>query len=165
MSLHNDLFIDATRKGNISRFFNHSCDPNCETQKWTVNGELRIGFFTRRSVNANEELTFNYQYQTVGKKQQKCYCGSDKCRGFLGASSSAVQQTTSTAGALDYMWENSSGESSTDGSDSEEETESPENTQVSSTNTSSIQLESSKEKTRKDRTLVNGPKDHDVSFI
>src|SRR5579883_1983254 len=33
MSLMNDLFIDATKKGNISRYFNHSCDPNCETQK------------------------------------------------------------------------------------------------------------------------------------
>ena len=33
MSLQNDLFIDATRRGNISRYFNHSCDPNCETQK------------------------------------------------------------------------------------------------------------------------------------
>lgn len=33
MSLKNDLFIDATKKGNISRYFNHSCDPNCETQK------------------------------------------------------------------------------------------------------------------------------------
>ncbi len=93
MSLHNDLFIDATQKGNISRYFNHSCDPNCETQKWTVNGELRIGFFTRRPVSANEELTFDYQFQTVGKKQQKCYCGSEKCRGFLGVSSNYNQKS------------------------------------------------------------------------
>ncbi len=38
MSLQNDIFIDATKRGNISRFFNHSCDPNCETQKVKVYG-------------------------------------------------------------------------------------------------------------------------------
>ena len=99
MALQNDIFIDATNKGNISRFFNHSCDPNCETQKWTVNGELRIGFFTRRPVKANEELTFDYQFQTVGKKQQKCFCGSEKCRGYLGASSNSQ---------LNNIWESDS---------------------------------------------------------
>ena len=24
---------------------NHSCEPNLETQKWNVNGDLRIGLF------------------------------------------------------------------------------------------------------------------------
>ena len=33
MALSSEYFIDASSKGNISRFINHSCDPNAETQK------------------------------------------------------------------------------------------------------------------------------------
>jgi len=33
MALKSDAIIDATMKGNISRFINHSCEPNAETQK------------------------------------------------------------------------------------------------------------------------------------
>lgn len=35
MQLAPGLIIDARRKGNIARLINHSCSPNCETQKWT----------------------------------------------------------------------------------------------------------------------------------
>lgn len=66
MALKGDAVIDATLKGNISRFINHSCDPNSETQKWTVNGELRIGFFSKRNIKAGEEITFDYQFQRYG---------------------------------------------------------------------------------------------------
>lgn len=33
MALKSDEIIDATVKGNITRFVNHSCEPSCETQK------------------------------------------------------------------------------------------------------------------------------------
>ncbi|XP_053569697.1 histone-lysine N-methyltransferase SETD2 isoform X2 [Bombina bombina] len=84
MALKNDEIIDATQKGNCSRFMNHSCEPNCETQKWTVNGQLRVGFFTTRVVPAGSELTFDYQFQRYGKEAQKCFCGSANCRGYIG---------------------------------------------------------------------------------
>lgn len=66
MALSSDCVIDATKKGNISRFINHSCDPNAETQKWTVNGELRIGFFSSKAIMPDEEITFDYQFQRYG---------------------------------------------------------------------------------------------------
>lgn len=66
MALSSDCVIDATKKGNISRFINHSCDPNAETQKWTVNGELRIGFFSKKQIMPDEEITFDYQFQRYG---------------------------------------------------------------------------------------------------
>lgn len=84
MSLRSDAIIDATMRGNISRFINHSCDPNAETQKWTVNGELRIGFFSTRTILAGEEITFDYRFQRYGKEAQKCYCEAATCRGWLG---------------------------------------------------------------------------------
>nr|KAG5713638.1 hypothetical protein BaRGS_024686 [Batillaria attramentaria] len=52
--------------------------------EWTVNGELRVGFFTKKPVTCGEELTFDYQFEFYGEPQ-KCYCGSENCRGFIGS--------------------------------------------------------------------------------
>ncbi|CAL7941906.1 unnamed protein product [Xylocopa violacea] len=84
MALKSDQIIDATMKGNVSRFINHSCDPNSETQKWTVNGELRIGFFNKKFIAAGEEITFDYHFQRYGKEAQKCFCEAPNCRGWIG---------------------------------------------------------------------------------
>lgn len=84
MALKSDAIIDATQQGNVSRFINHSCDPNAETQKWTVNGDLRVGFFARKSLKTGDEITFDYQFQRYGKEAQRCYCESANCRGWIG---------------------------------------------------------------------------------
>lgn len=49
-----DRIIDAGPKGNYSRFMNHSCQPNCETQKWTVNGDTRVGLFAVCDIPVGE---------------------------------------------------------------------------------------------------------------
>ena len=53
--------IDAGPKGNYSRFMNHSCQPNCETQKWNVNGDIRIGLFAIDDITAGHFSTQLYR--------------------------------------------------------------------------------------------------------
>ena len=76
--------LDAGPRGNIARFMNHSCDPNAETQKWTVNGDTRVGLFAMEDVKAGHELTFNYQFESMGEQKKHCLCGAKNCSGFIG---------------------------------------------------------------------------------
>uniref|UniRef100_A0A7S1TFG5 Histone-lysine N-methyltransferase n=1 Tax=Compsopogon caeruleus TaxID=31354 RepID=A0A7S1TFG5_9RHOD len=83
--LTDDLYVDAERKANLARFINHSCEPNCEVQKWLVSGIPRLGIFALRTIKSGEELTFNYHFKSFqAKSQMECRCGSRKCRGFIG---------------------------------------------------------------------------------
>lgn len=36
LNLDSGMVIDSYRMGNEARFINHSCEPNCEMQKWWV---------------------------------------------------------------------------------------------------------------------------------
>jgi histone-lysine N-methyltransferase ASH1L len=63
--------IDATRYGNLLRFTNHSCSPNCEMQKWNVRGVLRVGLFAIKEIPAGSELCFDYQMEMFDKKPVK----------------------------------------------------------------------------------------------
>ncbi|KAJ4966706.1 hypothetical protein NE237_018555 [Protea cynaroides] len=85
MTLNGSEIIDACAKGNLGRFINHSCEPNCRTEKWMVNGEICIGLFAMRDINKGEEVTFDYNYVRVyGAAAKKCVCGSSACRGYIG---------------------------------------------------------------------------------
>ncbi|KAF7732537.1 histone methyltransferase set2 [Apophysomyces ossiformis] len=92
MTLKTDEIIDATKKGCLARFINHSCNPNCVTQKWVVGKKMRIGIFTSRSVQAGEELTFDYKFERYGAVAQKCYCGEANCKGYIGATDKKAEE-------------------------------------------------------------------------
>uniref|UniRef100_A0A183FSK6 Histone-lysine N-methyltransferase n=1 Tax=Heligmosomoides polygyrus TaxID=6339 RepID=A0A183FSK6_HELPZ len=82
------MIIDATVKGNCSRFMNHSCEPNAVCEKWYVPRTPcaidRIGFFAKRDIELGEEITFDYQFENYGREAQRCFCGTSACTGWIG---------------------------------------------------------------------------------
>ncbi len=61
-------------------FFNHCCDPNCETEQ---DEEGRIYISTIRDIAAGEELTYEYNLHDSDEDSQDCYCGAALCRGTM----------------------------------------------------------------------------------
>ena len=93
MSLTKSEFVDATKKGNLGRFCNHSCNPNCYVDKWVVGEKLRMGIFAERHIKAGEELVFNYNVDRYGADPQPCYCGEPNCSGFIGGKTQTERAT------------------------------------------------------------------------
>ena len=93
MSLTKGEFVDATKKGNLGRFCNHSCNPNCYVDKWVVGEKLRMGIFAERKIKAGEELVFNYNVDRYGANPQPCYCGEPNCTGFIGGKTQTERAT------------------------------------------------------------------------
>ncbi|CAA0814687.1 Histone-lysine N-methyltransferase ASHR3 [Striga hermonthica] len=87
--INKDFVIDATFKGNASRFLNHSCAPNCKLEKWLVEGEVRVGVFASRSIRAGEALTYDYRFVQFGPEVE-CCCGARNCSGHLGTTRKIV---------------------------------------------------------------------------
>jgi histone-lysine N-methyltransferase SETD2 len=93
MSLTKSEFVDATKKGNLGRFCNHSCKPNCYVDKWVVGDKLRMGIFAERHIKAGEELVFNYNVDRYGADPQPCYCGEPNCTGYIGGKTQTERAT------------------------------------------------------------------------
>ncbi|KAF3480164.1 histone-lysine N-methyltransferase Clr4 [Arthroderma uncinatum] len=86
--------VDGRKFGSITRFMNHSCNPNCKMFPAAQSDSRQIyeiAFFAIRDIPAGTELTFDY---LGGKKRElglrkadpsatKCLCGERKCRGLL----------------------------------------------------------------------------------
>lgn len=88
LNLDSGMVIDGYRMGGEGRFVNHSCEPNCEMQKWSVNGVYRIGLFALKDIPPDTELCYDYNFHNFNMETlQECKCGSSKCRGFIGGRS------------------------------------------------------------------------------
>ncbi|CAN1268117.1 Histone-lysine N-methyltransferase ASHH1 [Linum perenne] len=91
ISLNASESIDATSKGSHARFINHSCQPNCETRKWNVLGEIRVGIFAKEDIPIGTELSYDYNFEWYGGAKVRCLCGAAGCSEFLGAKSRGFQ--------------------------------------------------------------------------
>ncbi|KAL2917327.1 hypothetical protein HK105_202991 [Polyrhizophydium stewartii] len=96
MSLKRGEYIDASKRGNISRFINHSCAPNCSLQKWVVGTSVRMGIFAIKDIKRGVELTFDYK-----TKAQPCYCGEPVCKGFIGGSRDEMARSNAVSDPSD----------------------------------------------------------------
>lgn len=98
MMLQREEFLDATKKGGVARFINHSCNPNCFVSKWHVGKHMRMGIFSKRDIAKGEELTFNYNVDRYGNEAQTCYCGEPNCVGAIGG------KTQTDIGGMDQLF-------------------------------------------------------------
>lgn len=103
MSLTKNEFVDATKKGNLGRFCNHSCNPNCYVDKWVVGEKLRMGIFAERKIRAGEELVFNYNVDRYGADPQPCYCGEPNCTGYIGGKTQTERATQLSLGTIEAL--------------------------------------------------------------
>ncbi|KFL36600.1 SET domain-containing protein [Arenimonas donghaensis] len=92
-TLNDKYVIDANVEGNVARWINHSCDPNCEAvYEESASGKKRkdrIYIEAMRDIAPGEELAYNYGITLVEAHTAKqkaiwaCRCGSPKCTGTM----------------------------------------------------------------------------------
>lgn len=77
-----DTIVDATKCGNLARFINHSCDPNCYAKIIPVESQKKIVIYSKRDIRLGEEITYDYKFPLEDQKIP-CRCGTPTCRGSL----------------------------------------------------------------------------------
>jgi histone-lysine N-methyltransferase SETD1 len=79
--IDNEVVIDATFKGNLARFINHSCEPNCFTKVISVGQSKHVVIYAKRDIQIGEELAYDYKFPFEDDHMKvPCTCGKPKCR-------------------------------------------------------------------------------------
>lgn len=97
-----EIAVDATVFGNIGRYINHSCEPNCKIIPVRIDSLIpKLGIFAMKMIQKGEEITYDYaggdQIVTNSAnnlpengdddddaiERKFCYCDSTKCRKYL----------------------------------------------------------------------------------
>jgi hypothetical protein len=92
-TLNDEYVIDGARRGNVAKWINHSCSPNCDSIIEEAEGDDRtkdrVFIEAKKAIKAGEELTYNYGI-TLGephtarlKKVWACLCGKKNCTGTM----------------------------------------------------------------------------------
>jgi hypothetical protein len=74
--------LDATHKGNLSRFINHSCDPNCYSRVVQIDSSKKLLIFASKFIEPGEEIVYDYKFPDEEQKIP-CLCCSEKCRKWM----------------------------------------------------------------------------------
>jgi uncharacterized protein len=92
-TLNDKYVIDANSEGNIARWINHSCKPNCrallEEDEGGDRRKDRVLIESLRPLRAGEELTYDYGIVLDERLTPRlkaiwaCRCGSRGCSGSL----------------------------------------------------------------------------------
>ncbi|KAJ2163659.1 histone methyltransferase set1 [Coemansia sp. RSA 562] len=77
-----EIVVDATKCGNVARFINHCCEPNCTARTIVADGTKRIVIYASQDIHVGEEVTYDYKFPAEEVKIP-CLCGAANCRGYL----------------------------------------------------------------------------------
>jgi len=77
-----DYVVDATKCGNLARFINHSCEPNCYAKVIKIDGQSKIVIYSKQTIALGEEITYDYKFPIEDEKI-RCLCGEKNCRKYL----------------------------------------------------------------------------------
>jgi SET domain-containing protein len=84
-AIDDDVVVDAAFKGNLARWINHSCAPNCDV----VIEDGRLWIESLRDIAPGEELAYDYNFilptrhTAAAKRRYPCACGAAECRGTI----------------------------------------------------------------------------------